>query len=349
MSTPVQLGIVGCGAIAHAHAGAAAGIPQCVQFAACCDINRAVAEAWASAYGVSRVYTDYAEMIATERLDAVVLATWPNQHGEQIARCLDAGARNILCEKALALTGQEALEIYDRVTAAGAWVMEGFMYRHHPAIRSLERLIAEGAIGDVDNVRGEFGWYDAETDEVAESARNWRQRKDRGGGVPYDATCYAVNACGHFCGGLPVRAFATGTISPAFGTISRLFGVIDYSNGRTGLVGSSKKQQFIQELQIEGAAGVLYLPIAWTINADIVIEKRRSEDWHRIISECYPIGQSNAYQRQLENVCAVIRGEDAPVVPLAQSVVNTYALEALVTSVLERRPVDIVIPERVRP
>jgi predicted dehydrogenase len=47
---------------------------------------------------------DYRQMVRKERSDGVLLATWPNQHREQIEQCLAAAVKRILCEKALTLT-----------------------------------------------------------------------------------------------------------------------------------------------------------------------------------------------------------------------------------------------------
>lgn len=345
---PVRLGIIGCGDISHAHGGAASAIPRQARFTACCDIRHEVAEAWATRYGATAVYRDYGEMIQREELDGILLATWPNQHREQIELALQAGARAILCEKALTLTGREAVEIYDLVTRADAFLMEGFMYRHHPAMRMMEQLVAQGAIGNVDNVRGEFSAFDAETQASSDTTRNWRQRRECGGGVPYDFACYAVNACGAFCGGVPTRVNAVGGVSAAYDTVNRLFGIIEYSTGQIGFISSSKQTHFSQELQVEGGGGSLFLPLAWTIYDNAVIERRYTEGWAQLRTETYRITKADAYQRQLENFAAVIRGEATPVMPLAQSVVNAFVVEALVTSLLERQPVEITIPDHIR-
>ena len=341
------MGMVGCGGISHAHGRAAASIPDLVKFVACCDVQREAAGKWAAAYQCPGVYTDYVEMICKAELDGVLLATWPNQHREQIEKCLAAGARNILCEKALTLSTRETVEIWNMVCGANAFLMEGFMYRHHPAIRRLEELIASGEIGSVDNIRAEFGWDNGPLHpEPAPppEQRNWRTRRDCGGGVPYDAACYAVNACGHFARALPTRVVASGTVSRTLDVIMRLFGIIDYANGVNGIVLSSHGQQFSQELQIEGSAGHLHLPVAWTLNGESVIQRRQEVNWAEVRTDTHAVPRTDSYRLQLENFAAVVRGEARPLLPLAQSVVNTAVIEALVTSLLERRPVDIALP-----
>jgi len=343
----LRLGIVGCGGISHAHGGAARNIPEKIRFVACCDVHEERAREWADRYGCEKVkvYTDYREMISKEDLDGVLLATWPTQHTQQIKGCLAAGARNILCEKALTLTGKEAMEIWKLVEASDAFLMEGFMYCHHPAIHKLDRILSSEELGQVDSVRAVFSAYEPENAAATDSTRNWRQRKECGGGVPYDFACYAVNACSHFARGIPKRVFSMGGVSKKYDTVNRLYGMIEYNNGCIGIIESSKKVDFNQELQISCSRGILNLPIAWTISGEISIEKRRSEDWGHILTDIYAIEKADAYQLQLENFAEVIRGKAKPALSLIDSVLNTFLIEALVTSILDKRIIDINLPD----
>src|SRR5918911_481619 len=136
---PIRLGIVGCGGISHRHAPAAATSPE-VTIVACCDTQIETAREWAAGYGCEASYGDYRTMITAHELDAVLLATWPADHCEQILGCLEAGARAILCEKSLTVSGTQALEVWRAAEDAHALVVEAFMYRHHPAFEQLDRL-----------------------------------------------------------------------------------------------------------------------------------------------------------------------------------------------------------------
>ena len=167
----MKIGMVGCGDISRAHGAAARNIPG-LRFTACCDIREQAATAWAAEFECESVYADCGEMVKREDLDGVVLATWPTQHCEHIEQCLAAGARNILCEKALTLTGREALGLWKRVTETGAMLMEGFMYRHHPALRRAKSLVASGEVGQVDSVRACFSAHDPESAAVTDASRN---------------------------------------------------------------------------------------------------------------------------------------------------------------------------------
>ncbi len=340
--------MVGCGGISHAHARAALSLGGGrVRFAACCDIDAARARDWAATYGAERTYASLEALLDSESPNAVLLATWPNLHRAQIETCLSVGVRYILCEKALAVTGAEASEIYELARAAGALIMEGFMYRHHPAIRTIERRIAAGAVGEVDYVRAVFNLWDAELESPDDDTRNWRQRKETAGGVPYDLACYAVNACGHFAASPPLRASATGSVSERYGTINRLAGVVEYENGRIGVVESSRRSSFSQELLISGSHGALHLPVAWSLDAVTSVTRIGSPRFAEIEREEHAVEPANSYALQLDNFAQAAAGRAQPLVPLVQSVVNASVLEALNTSLLERRSVAIELPDAI--
>jgi predicted dehydrogenase len=253
--------------------------------------------------------------------------------------------RNILCEKALTLTGAEALRIYHLAQACGAYLMEGFMYRHHPAIAYMDEVLASGQLGAVDSVRADFSAFDAESAPAGDRTRNWRQRKECGGGIPYEYACYCVNACTHFAGGLPESVYSLGNVSPNYGIINRMYAFIEYDSSVIGVIESSKKADLSQRLEVVCAHGRLVLPTSWTVYDEVSVADQRSTGWVEYDRSLHAISRADAYQRQLENFAAVIRGQELPVVPLVESVINAYVVEALVNSVETGEPTALFLPQ----
>jgi predicted dehydrogenase len=346
MKEPVRLGVVGCGGISHRHAPAAAASAD-VDIVACCDTQLDVAREWAATYGCGHVYSDYLAMVGEVELDGILLATWPVQHYEQILSCLDAGVRFILCEKSLTMTGVEALEIFRAAERASATVVEALMYRHHPAIGQLRTLVDDGTLGPIDSIRAYFNLLDPEQAAGDDPTRDWRQRVDRGGGVPWDLACYCVDACNHFAGSVPIRAHAVGRRSESYGTINRLYGLIEYAGGPVGIVASSTRSDFDHELRITGATGHAALPVAWRIEARVAVTVTRSVGWGRFEQKRHEIELTDPYRLQLERFAAAVREEGKPVPSLAESVVGMAALDALVRSAEEGEPVEIDVPPEV--
>ena len=84
---------------------------------------------------------------------------------------------------------------------------------------------------------------------------------------------------------------------------------------------------------------------AWRAYDDTVIEHQ----YGRGLTERYAVPAADIFRLQMENFVDVARGVSEPVVPLTQSVVNMYTLEALATSVLEHRPVNVELPATLLP
>jgi D-xylose 1-dehydrogenase (NADP+, D-xylono-1,5-lactone-forming) len=344
---PIRLGIVGCGGISERHAKGAADSSDAT-IVACCDVRLDVAEEWAGRYGCEQAYGDYLTMIREHELDAVLLATWPVQHCEQILGCLEAGVRRILCEKSLVTNGAEALEIWSAVREAGALVVEGLMYRHHPAFLKVEELAARGEIGELDNIRAVFSLLDPEDSAADDPNRDWRQHRERGGGVPWDLACYCVDACNRLAGALPRQAVALAGTSTRYGTIARLYGLVEYDNGAVAMIESSKGSDFDHELDLSGAKGRLLLPVAWRIEDVVEVELSRSTDWGAFETTSIAIPAVDAFRLQLDRFAAAVAGTAAPEPTLAESVVDAFTLDALLTSAKERTAVTIELPQALR-
>lgn len=342
----MRLGIIGCGGISERHARGAS-LTDAAEIVACCDIRLDAAEGWAERHGCERAYEDYRTMLHEHELDGVILATWPNQHREHVLTCLEAGARAILCEKSLTLTGPEAFEVWSAASAAGALVVEAYMYRHHPALRLLEKLVGSGEIGELDSVRAAFSLFDAAEAEADDESRDWRQRPERGGGVPWDLAGYCVDACNSFAAAPPLRVAAVASRSERYGTLDRLYGLIEYENERVGIVESSKRSDFNHQLRLEGTRGHALLDVAWRIEGDAEVELARSSAWGRFQRTRLAVGEADPYQLQLEHFTRAAQGEAEPVPALLESVVTAYTLDALLASAAERAVVPVEVPRAV--
>jgi predicted dehydrogenase len=351
----LRLGIVGCGRISNAHGIAVRRLAGAVELAACMDVREEAARKYAETYGVGSVYTDLPLMLRAEHLDGVILATWPGQHLQQIDTVIQGGVRHILCEKALAATANDAYRIWELTAAAGATVLEGFMYAYHPAIAKLDELVASGRGGPIDSLRSVFCNFVAETASADDDKRPWRQRKETGGGVTYDLTCYPVNAVARYARSLPRTVYASGSVSAKYGTINRLFGEITYVNGCVGIVESSATAMFNQEIQINCARRVFRLTTSFTIPGNAIVNEYEAEKFSHVKRHDFPVASAlplqddlpsfPAYQVQLDHFRCIVQEGATPKLSLAESAVNVHVLEAMVRSLHEHRVIDVAIPD----
>ena len=100
----LNVGVIGLG-MGRAHAEGVKNTEGACLYALC-DIDRARADEVAKELEVSRVFTDYRDMIADPAIDAVIIASPDQDHRRMVLDSLDAG-KHILCEKPLALTRED--------------------------------------------------------------------------------------------------------------------------------------------------------------------------------------------------------------------------------------------------
>lgn len=108
-----------------------------------------------------RRYADYREMLARESLDLVSVAPrWCDQHRDMVVAAAESGAKAIYCEKPLARTLREADEMLNACAKRGVKLAVAHQRRGDPLIATAKRLVAEGFIGTLVELRG-FGKQDA--------------------------------------------------------------------------------------------------------------------------------------------------------------------------------------------
>src|SRR4051812_34064022 len=94
--------LIGCGFFARNHMEAWHREPR-AKIVAVCDLDSARAGAMASHFGVARVYADAADMLTTETLDFVDVATTAPSHRQLVCLALQHGIAAI-CQKPFAET-----------------------------------------------------------------------------------------------------------------------------------------------------------------------------------------------------------------------------------------------------
>jgi len=141
-SAPLRAGIVGLGAISFEHIEKLK-VVDGVEIAGICDLDPLVGSAVAERYGIGPVFTDFGELLAEARPDAVHVLTPPASHRPLVLQALDAGA-HVLVEKPIATTWDEYAEMRDAAAGAGLRLVENYNWRlSRPVRRSEERRVGK--------------------------------------------------------------------------------------------------------------------------------------------------------------------------------------------------------------
>lgn len=115
------------------------------------------AEAFGEAYGIPKRYASYEALAADPEVDIVYVATPHSRHYADMKLLIGAG-KHILCEKSFTTDAAQAVEVLRMARERGVFVMEAFWTKLIPVYREVERLIADGAIGEVRSVTAQYGY-----------------------------------------------------------------------------------------------------------------------------------------------------------------------------------------------
>ncbi len=148
-SKKLKVGIIGTGWIAEAHIMRYKLMPD-VEIVAGADIVPGKAEEFFKTWEVEgvRCYTDHKAMLEAEELDAVSICTYNATHAECAIDALNKGV-NVLLEKPMCVTTEEALEIMKAEKESGKIISVGFQPRFDPNMQKIKAIVESGVLGKI--------------------------------------------------------------------------------------------------------------------------------------------------------------------------------------------------------
>jgi predicted dehydrogenase len=169
----------------------------------------------------ARGYDDPERMLAEEELDLVSIVAPTSLHLPVTLSALQAGA-NVLVEKPIAATREEALAMMEAAEAAGRMLTVGHIERFNPAIRELRRRLAAGELGRIFQVKAtRLGPFPARIRDV---------------GVVVDLAPHDLDIMRFLVGSEPVRIYAE-TERRIHTDHEDLFnGIMKFENGVVGIL-----------------------------------------------------------------------------------------------------------------
>ena len=150
-SRKVRVGIIGCGWIAEAHVLSYLAQPD-VEIVAAADLIPGKAQEFMEKMGVEGVkyYGEHTEMLADAelKLDVVSVCTYNRTHAVCTIDCLKAGI-DVLVEKPLCVTTEEAIAIARTEKETGRMVSVGFQPRMDENMKMIKKIVDSGVLGKI--------------------------------------------------------------------------------------------------------------------------------------------------------------------------------------------------------
>jgi len=240
-------------------------LPVEVSFECIADATDALAENARHAFGFSRSTGNWRDLLDDSAIHVVDI-TAPNEFHKDMALAAVAKGKHVYCEKPLAPTATDALEMTEAAEAAGVCTQVGFNYLANPMIRVAQQMIQSGELGEIRSYRGVHA-----EDYMANATDPWTWRHDPiGGGALADLGSHALataefllgpitDVLGHCANLIDTRPDAAGKPKPVeVDDIGRAF--LNFASGATGSIEANwiamgRKMQ--HDFEVYGSRGAL--------------------------------------------------------------------------------------------
>ncbi|MBC7868408.1 MAG: Gfo/Idh/MocA family oxidoreductase [Gloeobacteraceae cyanobacterium ES-bin-316] len=194
-----------------------------------------------------RIYTDYkvmlereAAMPADKRLDFVSIVTPNFVHFEPAMMALDMGF-NVVIEKPITITLEQAVQIKDKLAATGLSLLLCHTYTGYPMIKQAKQLLKSGLLGKIRKVYVEYpqGWLSTFLEATGQAQAAWRTDPKKSGkaGSMGDIGTHAFNLA-EYVTGLQVTKICASLNTVVEGRLLDDDGgaFLKFNNGATGIL-----------------------------------------------------------------------------------------------------------------
>lgn len=169
--------------------------------------------------------------------------------------------KNILCEKPLASSLDDALRIASLGEQYNVPIFEGYMYQFHKQHIVKNKMIEDGIIGTPQLFQGWFGFPPLQEDD-------FRYKKSKGGGCVLDACAYLVHSARHFYNCEPEHVYAVLSNEDGHEVETHATILLDFGNGRVANLVSGFNNKYKSQQVIWGSRGILTLERAYALPPD---------------------------------------------------------------------------------
>jgi predicted dehydrogenase len=150
----------------------------------------------------------FATMLATDRVDTVIVTTMDSTHDRYIVAALEAGC-DVITEKPMTVDAPRCRRILDAVARTGRRVTVTFNYRYNPIHEKVRELLAGGAIGEIGSVH--FEWL-LDVRHGADYFRRWHREKANSGGLLVHKATHHFDLVNWWLAAMPELVFAAGRL-----------------------------------------------------------------------------------------------------------------------------------------
>ncbi len=313
MNEKIRWGVLGYAGIAYKHViSAMVEAKNAVPYAIASRSKEKLMDA-KEKFGFQKTYEDYASLLQDPDVDAVYIPLPNALHKEWTIKAARAG-KHVLCEKPLALTEADCLEMIAVCKECGVKLMEAFMYRLTTRTKKLKELLDSGVIGEVMHINSTQRF-------LLKDNGNVRVSEALGGGSLRDVGCYPINIIGMIIKDEPVSFCAQKVMFQ--GVDKALSAVLKYKSGAICTASSGFDACSTLLTEINGTQGTIIMRDSF-IDTDVPILLIKDG-----VTTEVPIQACKRYVLEVEEFSDAVLCDREPALDLNEVVRNNRLIEKI--------------------
>jgi myo-inositol 2-dehydrogenase/D-chiro-inositol 1-dehydrogenase len=333
----MRLGLLGLGRIGEFHADTLASLPM-VDSLVVADIIPDLTTMVADRLGAEPAASP--DALLKSDLDGVVIAAATDAHPELIVAAVDAGLP-VFCEKPLARTIAEGVEVLQRVQASDVPVQIGYQRRFDVAYQAAHDAVASG----------ELGWLHTVRSTTLDPAPPTPEYVAVSGGIFRDCGVHDFDIIRWVTGREVAEVYATGSTRgtdffAAAGDVDTSAAVLTLDDGTLALVSNTRynPRGYDVRLQVHGSRDSIAVGLETKLPLLRSVEPLATPAAvpHRMFMDRF----LPAYKAELEVFAELVLGDHFPPCTVADALEADLIAEACALSLREHRPVRM---QEVRP
>lgn len=225
----VKVGLIGAGKMGISHLSIL-GAHSDVEVVGVSDTSKMVIDVFKK-YSAFPCFTDYEEMLAKAKPDAVFVAVPTKFHASMVKRVLESGS-HVFAEKPLCLTPEQGKELVELAERRQLINQVGYHNKFIGTFQEVKKLVDGGFIGDLFHFTGEsYGPV-----VIKPKQDTWRSDPAEGGGCLMDYASHVIDLINHILG--PIQKI-NGSILKSFyskNVEDSVFSLMELQSGLSGVL-----------------------------------------------------------------------------------------------------------------
>ena len=263
-------------------------------------------------------YENFDTIANDPNIDVVYIILPNTMHAEYTIRALKAG-KHVLCEKPMAPTEAECLQMIDASKSAGKKLMIAYRLHYEPYNLKAVDLLRSGAFGKIQLIEA--------SNLQTTVAPNIRLSNKTAGGPVGDLGIYCLNAVRYLTGEEPIEVSAMlcqPPDNPNFGEVAESVTFqLRFPSGVLAMCGCGFGSEISSRFRVNASSGWLQLEQAFKYSGQRMISKAGATTYE---FECPSVNQ---FAAEMDHFCTCIRGDRQPKTPGEEGLRDVRIIDAI--------------------